>query len=370
MKEIESIAGLQAHLDAHGTLDGVVIQGVDLCGQDDLVRALGRRSCLLGCLLDDGGLARAQRIGALVFPVPPRLPFHPYRAHLYTPEELLTGFVPGDPDSFARDTLDSRIYDHSEALRGSEGAPPVLDALAQRLHDHAIDDALAQLLHAGEDKRVVAIMGGHSMRRCTPEWMQVLRLGRELTRAGYFVATGGGPGAMEAGNLGAWLAPHPDRALEEVAALLGGAPHYTDPGYIEAAMALKERYPRGAQSLAIPTWFYGHEPSNLFASHVAKYFSNSLREDGLLAIATHGVVFAPGSAGTVQEVFMDACQNHYQTFGGHAPMVFLGRQFWTETLPVRPLLEALAKGKGYGEQLGFVDTVEEVVGFVVGHPPG
>ena len=35
---------------------------------------------------------------------------------------------------------------------------------------------------------------------------------------------------------------------------------------------------------------------------MAKYFSNSLREDGLLAIATHGVVYAPGSAGTTQDV--------------------------------------------------------------------
>ena len=51
-------------------------------------------------------------------------------------------------------------------------------------------------------------------------------------------------------------------------------------------------------SLAVPTWFYGHEPSNLFASHIAKYFSNSIREDTLLAVALYGIVFAPGSAGT------------------------------------------------------------------------
>jgi len=33
------------------------------------------------------------------------------------------------------------------------------------------------------------------------------------------------------------------------------------------------------------------------ASHIAKYFSNSIGEDGMLAVATAGIVFAPGGAG-------------------------------------------------------------------------
>ena len=38
-------------------------------------------------------------------------------------------------------------------------------------------------------------------------------------------------------------------------------------------------------SLGIPTWYYGNEPPNLFASHAGKYFFNSVREDGLVSIA-------------------------------------------------------------------------------------
>ena len=76
----------------------------------------------------------------------------------------------------------------------------------------------------------------------------------------------------------------------------------------------------------MPTWFYGHEPTNLFSVHVAKYFSNSIREDGLLAIAEHGIIFSPGSAGTTQEIFQDATQNHYATFGTISPMVFLSKE--------------------------------------------
>ena len=54
---------------------------------------------------------------------------------------------------------------------------------------------------------------------------------------------------------------------------------------VVTALAVRDRCPGGRQSLGVPTWFYGHEPTNLFATHVAKYFANSIREDGLLAIA-------------------------------------------------------------------------------------
>ena len=132
---------------------------------------------------------------------------------------------------------------------------------------------------------------------------------------------------------------------------------------------MREAYPDGAASLAIPTWFYGHEPSNLFSLHIAKYFANSLREDGLLAIARHGVVYAPGSAGTVQEVFMDAAQNHYGTFGAISPMIFLGTDYWMRQKPVYPLLTALAQGRPYADLLALCDDVETVVRFIVEHEP-
>ena len=91
---------------------------------------------------------------------------------------------------------------------------------------------------------------------------------------------------MEAGNLGAWLAVHDDDNLEWAVDRLARCPYYRDDGYLDRGLEVRDRCPDGAESLAIPTWFYGHEPSNLFSTHVAKYFSNSLREDGLLAIAT------------------------------------------------------------------------------------
>ena len=114
-------------------------------------------------------------------------------------------------------------------------------------------------------------------------------------------------------------------------------------------------------SLGIPTWLYGHEPPTCFASNIAKYFANSVREEGLLAIATSGVVFTPGSAGTIQEIFQDATQNHYSSFGIVSPMIFLGEDYWRSTKPVFPLLANLAAGHQYSSLLAITDEIEEVV---------
>jgi hypothetical protein len=172
---------------------------------------------------------------------------------------------------------------------------------------------------------------------------------------------------MEAANLGAALASYEADAVDDAVDLLAAAPHYTDDAYLDRAFDVRERYPDRAESLAVPTWFYGHEPSNLFSTHVAKYFANSIREDGLLAIATYGVVYAPGSAGTIQEVFMDAAQNHYETFGPASPMVFLDETYWTETKPVFPLMKTLSEDTAYHECLTATDDVETAVSLIEAH---
>jgi predicted Rossmann-fold nucleotide-binding protein len=78
-------------------------------------------------------------------------------------------------------------------------------------------------------------------------------------------------------------------------------------------------------------------------------------------MALGGVVFAPGSAGTIQEIFQDAAQNHYRSFGEPSPMVFLGMRYWCEDKPVYPLLRSLAEGHDYGELIAIADSVDEVL---------
>ena len=114
-------------------------------------------------------------------------------------------------------------------------------------------------------------------------------------------------------------------------------------------------------SLGVPTWLYGHEPSTPFATHIAKFFENSLREDSILTMAFGGIIFTPGSAGTMQEIFQDAVQNHYLSFGISSPMVFMGEKYWTEEMPVYPLLQQLmAAGKYKNLLLSITDDTEQI----------
>jgi predicted Rossmann-fold nucleotide-binding protein len=374
--EIADRDALIAHIQRHGHLRNVVVQELDLREDGPLLRSISaEQAAFLGCSLDPDTVVHLYRTGADLFPpLTAELPFRPYRHGLYTVEELYEGFDPAIPGSFWERALDSRIYSYYDELRHRQEPLPIMETLAMRLHDHAVEDALEDLLFHGPagPRKVVAIMGGHAMLRDQPIYREVAHMARDLARAGFFVATGGGPGAMEAGNLGAYLAAHDDAALDEAITLLTGDVDYASHHYLELAVSVRERWPRAegaGESLAVPTWFYGHEPSNMFASHIAKYFANSVREDGLLAIAGHGVIYAPGSAGTVQEVFMDACQNHYGTFPLISPMVMLGIEHWTERLPVWPLLQAMSAKRPWGGLIGLCDRGDEALRFILDHPP-
>ena len=133
---------------------------------------------------------------------------------------------------------------------------------------------------------------------------------------------------MEAANLGAASAAMDAAEVDRLVDRLATVPGFADDPDAFIGVALEVRGEvlaagKPMDTLSVPTWFYGHEPSNPFATNIAKYFSNSEREDGLLAIALSGIVFLAGGPGTIQEVFQDAAQNAYRTFGHPAPMVFL-----------------------------------------------
>ena len=130
------------------------------------------------------------------------------------------------------------------------------------------------------------------------------------------------------------------------------------------ARRCETRHPDPADSLGIPTWHYGHEPPNVFATAIAKYFGNPTREAILLEVCDAGIVFLPGAGGTVQEIFQDACENYYADESSVAPMVLVGTKYWTETLPAWPLLQSLARGRAMEDHVHLVDTVEEAAAVV------
>lgn len=365
---IREVDSLEAFCRQKGQLHRAVVQGLDLRELELGWKNLNIQGAIfLGCRFPKEVTVEflAQK-GAMVFPDLPGLPYFPYRSTLYTRDELMDGWSPKEDLS-----LDKRIYDHYVAK--GRNKTDVLEALAQRLHDHAIDDALRDLMEmrtrrSGGEK-VIGIMGGHGTSRKDVFYQKVVWVARDLSRLGYFIVTGGGPGIMEAANLGAWLRDVDDAGVNEVLEILTQAPLYKDSGYMKAAQQVLELYPKGGQNLAVPTWFYGHEPTNLFSPKIAKYFSNSIREDGLLALASHGVIYAPGAAGTTQEIFMDATQNHYLTFGEISPMVFLGKDRYTRETMLFPCLEQLAENQRYRDYLFCSDDTDAIIDFIVKHPP-
>ncbi|CCH35348.1 hypothetical protein ABZ816_12135 [Actinosynnema sp. NPDC047251] len=334
-------------------LRGAVLIGLDLTGVDLRVPLDG--ALFLGCLLSPSGQRRADAAGALVFPNIPDVPYRVYRSALYTPAELFAGFDPGRPATYA-DTPDARIYRHSKR-QGHH--PDPLHALAERLHDHAITEALDEALTGTP----VAVMGGHALGRDTDGYRRAVALGAALGAAGFTVLTGGGPGAMEAVPLGVRVGVDAAvlRDLAKVPRFGGDAKSI---GRWLAAFPTDLPASGRARTIGIPTWFYGHEPPNPACELHAKYFANSVREEGLLTVATGGIVYTPGSAGTVQEVFQDYTQNHYASVGPAAPMVFLGKDFWVTEVPAAPLVQRLARGREAERWILVTDDVAEAVEFL------
>jgi len=300
----------------------------------------------LGCKFPIGiRMEDLKNAGAQVFENPNNLPFKPFRGSMYRQEELI-----------ACDDIIYKFYKENH---------DVISVMNQSLHDYSMSDALGDYL---EGKTVVSIMGGHNMRRTDADYKKVVLLAREISRKGFVIATGGGPGAMEAANLGSYLRNHPNDSLEEVLKLLAVNSEKYEKEFenIEAADSVLKKFgfPTNIPSLGIPTWYYGHEPSNRFATWQAKFFSNATREAGLISISNGGIIICPGQAGTLQEIFQAACRNHYGTTC--CPMIFYGENFWTES-GTMDIVKKMSKGRPYHELLLCTDDMEMVVNHLSRH---
>lgn len=360
MKEIDTFENFFDHAF---DLADAVIRGLDFTQfQIAWKNYQVSHACFLGCTFSSSDQMQLIQAGAFIFSGPGDLPYQPFRKSLYTWQELVGDFPDPSPDL--------KIYKHFSKSRFNIG---MQEALWQRMHDFAIDSSLRKLLkpksNGDSELKCIAIMGGHSTLRTDAYYRKVALLTHRLANSGYFICSGGGPGIMEAANLGAYLSNYGADAVLDAIRMISDAASYTDSQFTQLSIKVVEKYPDLNQNLAIPTWFYGHEPSNVFATHIAKYFSNSIREDTLLAIALHGIVFAPGSAGTTQEIFMDAAQNHYGTYNYYSPMVFLGKKHYEHDTMLYPMLKKLSWSKSYADMLHVSDDIEDIAKFIEHHPP-
>ena len=359
--KVESVEHFVAIALQHNLIKNTAFKAIDLTEHEDVLFKNDFENCLfLGCKMSIEAQKKLIETENLFFPKL-NLPFQVYRNKLYGHTELYNGFSHTDHSTYAN-TNDYLIYQYYES-KGKAEPTSIKDSLAQRLHDHSITDSLYDYLSTWDSHRIVAIMGGHSLPRDSANYRNIVLISKTLAEKGHLMVSGGGPGGMEATHLGAWMAHRDENEIDNAIAILSKAPLYSDELWLSAAFEVMETYPLQTtiESVGIPTWFYGHEPPTPFATHIAKYFANSVREEGLLAIAKGGIIFAPGSAGTVQEIFQEAAQNHYATFGNISPMVFLNKTYWEVDKPVYPLLQKLAEGDTYGELLAISDSVSEIV---------
>ncbi|MFZ4115294.1 MAG: LOG family protein [Chthoniobacterales bacterium] len=319
-----------------------------------------------------------------------------HRKNLYTVEELFEGYNPEIQESY-KTTLDWRISlenqsDHEEEAIKAESLKPkdlVRSSKKQKLkkyfHDYFLDveikkylESLQALPHEG-CHGLIGIMGGHAVPRSSELYFEVAKTARQLTREKYLVVTGGGPGVMEAANLGAWLAPLDDSALPEAIKdiTLPRANNNQEQFLLQEAWNLRlqtlssyEKHQR--RSLAIPTWHYPHELTNVFATSIAKFFNNAHRETVLLSICEQGIIFFEGSVATVQEVFDAAAQNHHYTTRKKRPLILFNKEYWNpkpnihgdypeKTKPVWPLLLKIAQDTHFENQVTLLSSCEEAI---------
>lgn len=363
---ITSLKQFKEKFETENQIQNVVLQNINFWNEAiDWAQYQFEQTIFLGCELRSKDIAILVQNGVFVYPKFNNLPYNPFRTKLYTWQELIKNI-----EEEVSKTIDYQIYSH---FIKNKYNPPIHEALAQRIHDNSIDEALRKLL--GYDsigmtqKKAVGFMGGHSVARNDISYKKTAFTAKLLSEKGYYIVSGGGPGIMEAANLGAYFSGKSDDELLTAIDILSKSPAFTDEKYIDCALEVLKNFPEGTENLAIPTWFYGHEPTNLFASHIAKYFSNSIREDTLLSISLYGVVFAKGSAGTTQEIFQEAAQNHYGTFGYRSPMIFLGKERYTEETSIYYTLCQLAQNQEYKKLLFLTDSPELVVDFIENHPP-
>jgi len=289
-----------------------------------------------------------------------RVPFEVTRKKIYNAYELYAGYDPDDEPTF-QDCYDTKTYQHF--LATGKHALESRESIGRALHDNGMHMALVNFFMEHKHTSCLGIMGGHALLRTDPMFREITLLSKCLTEQGFTMLSGGGPGAMEATHLGAWMAERSSKEMQTAFEMLEKAPSFKDAGWLSSAFKTVQRFPQEKYvSLGIPTWLYGHEPSTPFATHIAKFFENSIREDSILTLAFGGIIYAPGSAGTMQEIFQEAVQNHYLSFGVSSPMIFLGTKFWTEEMPVYPLLKGLMEsGKYKNLRLTLTDDTAEIV---------
>ena len=357
--KVETVTQLLGLITEPGLIKHHVFQNIDFSEWGALCTESDFKDCLfLGCRLPEQLLEHLDASN-LIFPKL-NVPYDIYRSYPYSAKSLYEGYDPNNEQTFS-ECFDSKVFQHYK--KTGSMCDDVKETLARYLHDHSMSNAIQNLLAPYHERQIVGIMGGHDLLRTTDYYRNIVYLSKRLTEMGFIMVSGGGAGAMEATHLGAWMAERSQEEVQQALEIVARAPSWQDKDWLATAYEVKKRFPQTHFiSLGVPTWLYGHEPSTPLATHIAKFFDNSIREDTILNITRGGLVFTPGWAGTIQEIFQAAVPNLYKTYGYSSLMIFMGEDFWRRELPVYALLEHLVKSGQYaGLRIGISDDINEVI---------
>jgi len=207
MKQFDAITELACFLDQL-SIEEIAVQSLDLDEIEGQMLSVRFSKCLfLGCSMSDR-LLHYLLTDNFIFPLLD-VPFNTYPSSLYNKDTLYNGFDYRKTETYA-DTTDKIVYEYYQRSLAKNS---IKDTLAQRLHDHSITDSLREYIAQFDERKRVAIMGGHRIKRTDAMYLQVARLSKLLTEQGYLMLSGGGPGVMEATHAGAWMAGRSDEEL-------------------------------------------------------------------------------------------------------------------------------------------------------------
>ena len=148
------------------------------------------------------------------------VPYDVRPSRLYDAATLYAGYD-YTCDSGFDECYDSRIYRHY--LQCGKHTADVSETFARTIHDYAIGVALDKFLDGYDRRHCVGVMGGHALSRTDVMYAEIARISKTLTERGFLMLGGGGPGAMEATHLGAWMAGRSEAELDDALGILAPA---------------------------------------------------------------------------------------------------------------------------------------------------
>lgn len=361
--EVRSLWYLDEYLEEHDKLENLVFKNLDLRKMTRKLFNYEIVECLfIGCRIDKDLLEKLVLTNNYILSSM-HLPFELFPRKLYSIEDLYDNFDPKIPLSYKNST-DYEIYTHFTDHQNKQNLSTFLQ-VTESIHDASIKMALHEYIKFNKiDKKIIGIMGGHRISRKDEEYYKMASLAKKLTEKGFVMTSGGGPGIMEATHLGAWFAGRKEDQLEGAIEILADSPYYSDENWLVRSYEVVEKYsPRRKQlSIGIPTWVHGHEPPNPFPGKIAKFFSASIRQEILIAVAKAGIIFSPGSAGTLREIYQTVEQNHYDLWDNKYPMLFFGKKYWVEDFPTYDNLKEAADKKSLQNlEVSIHDEIESII---------